>query len=477
MKLKVTNLGAIKEGEIDLAQQFIVFCGPNGTGKTYLSYVIFGLFKRRFHIQGKQKFAEKLINEKRASMEIDFEKLFQYRKNMISATESNMDALFGIGESDSKKFFKDFHCEFNISDDDFRYSLINNQIEDITKIQGVLLKVEKEAGRSQLILSILSDTIPNDAIRGLTMYLDSYIYSLLASYPIRNVEMFTVERNSIYTFSKELSVRKQEALDNMLLLMDKEKKLNRIDIYFRNNYKYPLPIRIGLEIADNLTEVKKSDSSFLKFSSFMEEKLLRGKVQVGNDGEIQFKPSQSSRTTLPIQMTASVVKTLSCLDIYLKHVATINDLIIIDEPEINLHPDNQIQLARMLVRLMHSGFRIILSTHSDYIVREINNMVMMSKKDSKVVKSLLAKGTYEEDDYLAPEDLGVYYFNYGSNGRSHHLKIEKLKIFLVLKLERELLVLILLLKQIYQLKTKKRLKLLTMRLKTNCSREKELLKI
>lgn len=427
MKLRVNNLGAIKEGEIDLSQKFIVFCGPNGTGKTYLSYVIFGLLKRKFHIQGKQKFAEKLLNEKKASMEIDFEKLFQYRNSMISGTESSVDALFGLGESDSKKIFKDFHCAFSQSDDDLKYELINTKFEITNKIQNVLVKIEKEVGKTQLIVSILNESIPNDAIRGVMMFLDSYIYSSLASYPIGNVEMFTVERNSIFTFSKELSVRKQEALDNMLLLMDKEKKIDRFDLYFRNNYKYPLPIRMGLETADNLSEIKKTDSQFYKFSSFMEDELLHGKVQVSNDGEIQFKPSQASRTTLPIQMTASVVKTLSSLDLYLKHIATINDLIIIDEPEINLHPDNQILVARMLVRLMNSGFRIILSTHSDYIIREINNMVMMSKKEANVVKGLLAKGTYTEKDYINPQDLGVYYFNYRTPS-SRHIKIEKLKV-------------------------------------------------
>lgn len=424
MKLKVRNLGAIKEGTVDLSQKFIVFCGPNGTGKTYLSYVIYGLLKRKLHIQGKQKFAEKLINERKTSLEIDFDKLFQYRKQMLSSTQASVDELFGVGEAESRKIFKDFQCEFPVNDEEFKEKLLAAKIESIDKIQGVQIKMEKEPGKSQLIISILNNSIANDSIRGFTFFLDSYIYNVLATYPIRNVEMFTVERNSIYTFSKELSVRKQEALDNVLLLMDKEKKIDRFDLYFRN-YKYPLPIRIGLETADNLVEIKKRESQYYQFSSFMEDNLLRGKVQVSNDGDIQFKPTKCSRTTLPIQMTASVVKTLSSLDLYLKHIAAVNDLIIIDEPEINLHPDNQILVARMLVRLMNSGFRVILSTHSDYIIREINNMVMMSSKEADVVKQLLAEGVYSDDDYITPQDLGVYYFNYQSV-RSKQVKIEKL---------------------------------------------------
>ena len=151
MKLKVRNLGAIKEGTVDLSQKFIVFCGPNGTGKTYLSYVIYGLLKRKLHIQGKQKFAEKLINERKTSLEIDFDKLFQYRKQMLSSTQASVDELFGIGEAESRKIFKDFQCEFPVNDEEFKEKLLAAKIESIDKIQGVQIKMEKEPGKSQLL--------------------------------------------------------------------------------------------------------------------------------------------------------------------------------------------------------------------------------------------------------------------------------------------------------------------------------------
>ena len=43
MKIQVNILGAIKEGTIDLSKKLNVFCGPNGTGKTYMAYAIYGL--------------------------------------------------------------------------------------------------------------------------------------------------------------------------------------------------------------------------------------------------------------------------------------------------------------------------------------------------------------------------------------------------------------------------------------------------
>lgn len=52
----------------------------------------------------------------------------------------------------------------------------------------------------------------------------------------------------------------------------------------------------------------------------------------------------------------------------------------IDEPELNLHPDNQRLIARLLARLVNRGMKVVISTHSDYIVREINNMIMLGNE-------------------------------------------------------------------------------------------------
>ena len=43
MYYKVENLGKIKSATIDLSKDLTIFCGPNNTGKTFLSYAIYGL--------------------------------------------------------------------------------------------------------------------------------------------------------------------------------------------------------------------------------------------------------------------------------------------------------------------------------------------------------------------------------------------------------------------------------------------------
>lgn len=425
MEIKVNNLGAIKEGAFDLTKRFSIFCGPNGTGKTYLAYVIYGLLKRKIHVPGKEKLAETLVNKKKASMEIDFPKLAKYRESLISTTVRNIDELFGIGESDAMRIFKDFVCSFTTNNDDFKQIIIQSKIATQQNIQGVNIRIEKEVGSTQMLLYVIDESIPTNIIGNFRFFLDSHIYYLLSIYPIGGVEIFPVERNSIYTFSKELSIRKQDALDHMQMLMNKKKQIDVFDLL--SSKRYPMPIRDGLNIAEDLTEIRKYNSPVADFAKYMESELLHGNVQISSEGEIQFKPTKSPKTVLPIQMTASVIKTLSSLDVYLHHNAIPNDLIIIDEPEINLHPDNQIMVARMLVRLMNHGFRILISTHSDYIIREINNMVMMSNKESAIVKEMVEKGKYLSDEYIDPNDLGVYYFNYASK-RNKQVVVQKVNV-------------------------------------------------
>ena len=43
MKIRVENLGPIKNGEIDLSKKFYVFVGYNNTGKTYMAQVLWSV--------------------------------------------------------------------------------------------------------------------------------------------------------------------------------------------------------------------------------------------------------------------------------------------------------------------------------------------------------------------------------------------------------------------------------------------------
>lgn len=411
MRIKISNLGAIGEGVVDLSKRVTLLCGHNGTGKTYFSYVVYALLRNRLHIKGDDELVDQLLNGRTATLSINFELLAKYRELMLDAVVRDIDDLFGIGSETAQKLFASFRMEYVETKEEMNRQIKEVSLQRTLHIQSVDVTLTKKAGEEELTLQIQNENVPNEAVMGLRFFLSSAIFHTLAVYPINEADVFPVERNSIYTFSKELSIRKQEAMDNIQMMIDKDKKINKFDILF-NNKRYPLPIKDGLLVAEDLAEIKKNQSEFYEFAERLEEELLQGRVQISNDGEIQFKPQRALRTVLPIQMTASIIKTLSSLVVYLKHIAKPNDLIIIDEPEINLHPDNQIILARLLARLANKGFRLWISTHSDYIIREFNNLVMLSHKDKKSVQKVADESLYKEDEYIKQNDLAVYFFGY-----------------------------------------------------------------
>lgn len=125
-------------------------------------------------------------------------------------------------------------------------------------------------------------------------------------------------------------------------------------------------------------------------------------------------------------MTASIVKTLSSLVFYLRHLAEDGDLIIIDEPEMNLHPDNQLVLVRIFARLINSNFRLLISTHSDYIIRELNNLIMINEVAGSKISEINDLG-YSTDDKINHEDLNCYFFKFRKTVK-RSVTVEKLKV-------------------------------------------------
>ncbi|MEZ8124672.1 AAA family ATPase [Vibrio splendidus] len=69
---------------------------------------------------------------------------------------------------------------------------------------------------------------------------------------------------------------------------------------------------------------------------------------------------------------ASGIKSLGIFDILVQSGhASHNSLLILDEPEINLHPKWQIEYARNIVELIKLGANIIVTTHSPYILEAL----------------------------------------------------------------------------------------------------------
>lgn len=427
MKINIKELGAIKEGTLDLSKKLNIFCGPNGTGKTYVAYIVYGLLKSKIHIGSNRELSAELLETKKVEYKIDFDVLNNYRAELIENFKEELDGLFGIGSDLAKQYFQDFSIAFVENSEEFNNNILNSGFEISLSISKIDLVFSKKSKLDIVNIEITDKTISSKDIEGFNLFFYSTLVSLIATFPISSTYILPVERNSIFTFSKELSIRKQEAVDHFHAMTAKG-KIDKFELLFNKTTRYPLPIKDGLLVADDLTEIRKNISPFFQFATDIESELLQGTVEISNDGEINFKPKKSPKKTLPIHMTASIIKSLSSLVIYLKHIAQTNDLIIIDEPEINLHPDNQIILTRLFVRLINKGFRLLISTHSDYVVRELNNLIMLSSNKAGVSKLRETFG-YSIDEAINLDDINVLYFNYPQKMKNNkQVTIENLKI-------------------------------------------------
>lgn len=419
MNIKIQNLGAVKEACIDLNKKLTVFCGPNNTGKTYISYLIYAMTNSGIvnsQMMPDEQF-KKFIKDKKFKLDINIKELLEFRNKKIALIKENLDNIFGISEDKIKSYFGNFDLSFQTTDEEFKNKIITEEISIKLTLNEVIIKITKAANEKIVLIENLTEKIQmnNDSFKFLPFQLLPSIYACIAFYPNSTSVIFPVERNSIYTFNKELSIQRNNLVDQMQDL-SLNKKISPWELLFKRTTRYPLAVRDGLEVADDLVNLQSHLSPYAAFADELESDLLKGKISVSKDGDVQYASDKAKSTKIPIHLSASIVKTLASLTFYLRYLAKNNELIIIDEPELNLHPDSQIILARVFARLINSGFRLLLSTHSDYIIRELNNLIMLSGSNSTIKTKAIELG-YKDDEFINYSDVNVYMFNHKQRGK------------------------------------------------------------
>ena len=137
------------------------------------------------------------------------------------------------------------------------------------------------------------------------------------------------------------------------------------------------------------------------------ESIVGGTYATNKDGITYFQPS-GTKLKLGLGEVSSSVRSLLIVWYWIKYSAKKGDMLMLDEPELNLHPANQRRLARFIVALVNHGIKIFLTTHSDYIVREFNTLIMLNQ-DSEKLKAIREKLTdYVADDKLNPNRVSLY---------------------------------------------------------------------
>jgi len=156
---------------------------------------------------------------------------------------------------------------------------------------------------------------------------------------------------------------------------------------------------------------------YSKIIEFIERNIISGHIHTSGlpVHDILYQP-EGAEQSLPLHVTSGVVTEVTPLLLFLQHSLHIG-VLMIEEPEISLHPQLQWEMARVLIRLMNQGLPVFASTHSDIILQHINNMIKANEMSKKT--RFLEETGYDPEDLLSREQVAVYQFDEQENGKTH----------------------------------------------------------
>jgi predicted ATPase len=418
MTFEFKNLGAIKEAQIEMGR-LTVISGKNNTGKTYLTNTVYMFLKNWTDFFDEYEF-ENLQIEK------TIKNLSAKNNEVKISTEDIEKEILHFSDIVSKKY-EEQGLSFKF---DFRFNAKNNFTKKLNYYYPPL-KISKEQNSNELVVKIIKNEnnisknhLDNVGLVIVTVVLVALLsYTLNSTNKLENVDNFqgkftknmikiiaqnifqkeyfsntflvSAERTSTYFFSKEIFMLRNEAIKN--------KKMKLLE----NVSNLPLSIEEQISFINELPKLEK-DKSFLyknnpEIIEYIEKEILKVSYVVDNEEPKILIDGKA----ISYYQTSTSIRALSDLNFWLKHKVQEGNLLMIDEPELNLHPENQIKIARLLVKLVNAGIRVWITTHSDYIVKELNNCLMLSN-DFLDKEVFMQEYGYKENDILKKDDIRVY---------------------------------------------------------------------
>lgn len=155
-------------------------------------------------------------------------------------------------------------------------------------------------------------------------------------------------------------------------------------------------------------DTQESREEYQDIVEFIEQQVIHGYV---NRTELPiheiFYTLEGQKKQLPMYVASGVVTEMTPLLLFLQYANL--GTVLMEEPEISLHPELQWAFARVLIRLYNKGVPVFITTHSDIILQHINNMLKLEAIEDK--ETFLQEFGYEPGDLVKREDVTVYQFD------------------------------------------------------------------
>ncbi len=405
IRIRLKNLGVIGEAEFSLGDLTII-CGKNNTGKTYATYAMYGFlesWQNHFDIEIQDSLVSVLRKGGVATVDLG-----QYADNanriIAEACEkytAQLDHVFAASEgrfSESKFLFQTDSP--NISELEIDYKM--------TTYEDLPLIYSKKKGSSEMTVTLVAkDAEPTEDDLHFTLLLTRlFIADAVFSNLFPNVFISSAERTGVTVFRKELNFARKHLLER---LRQESKNVVYRSLLLHAYQNYPQPVEENADFISRLEDITKRQSFIAKENPEMLRDfsdIVGGDYSMSPNDQLFFSPKEGGPRLTMVE-SSSAVRALFDIGIYLRHVAQRGDLLIVDEPELNLHPENQRRIARLLARLVNSGVKVFVTTHSDYIIKELNTLIMLNH-DKPHLKRIAKDNGYRDAELINSDQVKVY---------------------------------------------------------------------
>ena len=391
MELKIRNVGKIDSADIEI-KGITIIAGLNGTGKSTVSRSLFVMFHSFSNISRKinwekQYAIEKLFFSSNYFLEI-------YFINERDKTVEEISAILA-GKTDKKNVYDILVRYFN------NHELVEEVIDEIIKINSAT----NESLQNEIVSEIFLDEF-NGYITNIRSHKDSRIELKIRDFEIK----------VLFDYNNELlEVKGKNELAHEIVYIDDPFIIDSHN-FSKKDVEWSFLSRTGEKITNHRMSLL-SHYANTKNLTLIDRANLKDKLKViykkindtlGSDMSL-FETdkdgiSGSKRTRgLSLDSLSSGMKTFYLIKSLIDNGTIVqNGTLILDEPEVHLHPDWQVTLAEVIVLLQREmGLHILINTHSPYFLRAIE--VFSGKYDTEdVVKYYLS---YNEGDNAKMKDV------------------------------------------------------------------------
>ena len=442
LKLTLENFGPLRKAEIDL-KPMTIFIGPNNSGKTYAAMMFYSLFdsmgpNTTFYFGNQRPDARSLFVNQRYEQLADPFLPQPYEEIVINhfaeiLHPENGDALSMPHELTlevARAFISETFMDYLINS---LMRCFDSELKDLarngTDTNKLRIQFETPEIQAGFVFTKEEMHVQKLTIDPITISRRAFLRKLNES---REDEMFpfeTADDNAAAFISESVAVRINDILLRCLGISCRYLPAPRSAILshykavlgglirpqsYSSRLQPEIPGVTGItsDLMHVLMNLPRRYGCFAELESRVSAEVILGRI-ASDKHSVELLPDfmyESNAPDLPLHRASSSVAELAPFFLFLRYLIAPGDVLIIDEPEAHLHPGAIRILAKYLVRLVRERVNLIITTHSDYLLEQLNHFILLSKVDPKRRKEKYQD--YEVDDFLKPEEVGAYVFNY-----------------------------------------------------------------